>query len=200
MHGNYFPREPLHGRTPARNQPLPRRLRTARGLCPHRRLILSGLRQTGKTLTVRESGVRSYSNVVYLDVRANTAVHAVFEGSLDVDQMVLSITATDSDARFVPNQTLLVLDEIQGCPNARSSRKVVGLVMRAPGVSHVSEGPEHLTETAGRVVLCLQFRSHNGRFPGLYVGNCRQSCLVPAPTSASAPGVALIMSSLSGRV
>ena len=90
---------------------------------PHHPLILSGLRQTGKTFIVREFGARNYPNVVYLDLRANAAVHAAFEGSFDVDQMVLSITATIPDVRFVPGQTLLVLDEIQDCPNARSSLK-----------------------------------------------------------------------------
>ena len=90
---------------------------------PHHPLILSGLRQTGKTFIVREFGACSYPNVAYLDLRANTAVHAAFEGSFDVDQMVLSITAAVPDIRFVPNQTLLILDEIQDCPNARSSLK-----------------------------------------------------------------------------
>ena len=37
--------------------------------------------------------------------------------------MVLSITATVPDVRFVLGQTLPVLDEIQDCPNARSSLK-----------------------------------------------------------------------------
>lgn len=90
---------------------------------PHHPLILSGLRQTGKTFIVREFGTHNYPNVVYLDLRANTAVHAAFEGSFDVNQMVLSITAAVPDVRFIPGQTLLVLDEIQDCPNARSSLK-----------------------------------------------------------------------------
>ncbi len=90
---------------------------------PHHPLVLSGLRQTGKTFIVREFGARRYPNVAYLDLRANTAVHAAFAGSFDVDHMVLSITAAVPDVRFVPNQTLVVLDEIQDCPNARSSLK-----------------------------------------------------------------------------
>ena len=90
---------------------------------PHHPLGLSGLRQTGKTFIVREFGARRYPNVAYLDLRANTAVHAAFAGSFDVDHMVLSITAAVPDIRFVPNQTLVVLDEIQDCPNARSSLK-----------------------------------------------------------------------------
>ena len=37
--------------------------------------------------------------------------------------MVLSITALDTTARFIPGETLVVMDEIQDCPNARSSLK-----------------------------------------------------------------------------
>lgn len=37
--------------------------------------------------------------------------------------MILSITANISTARFIPEKTLLILDEIQDCPDARSSLK-----------------------------------------------------------------------------
>ena len=90
---------------------------------PHHPLVLGGLRQTGKTYIVREFGRRCYGSVVYLDLRANRGVHGAFDGNFDVGQMVLSISATTPDARFVPRKTLLILDEIQDCPNARSSLK-----------------------------------------------------------------------------
>ncbi len=90
---------------------------------PHHPLVLRGLRQTGKTFIVKEFGRKFYDNVVYLDLRASKAVHSAFEGSFDVKQMVLAITSADVTARFVPGKTLLILDEIQDCPNARSSLK-----------------------------------------------------------------------------
>lgn len=89
----------------------------------HHPLIVRGLRQIGKTFIVRQFGEAYYENVVYLDLRANKAVHKAFDGNFDVNQMILSITATDSTARFVPYKTLLILDEIQDCTNARSSLK-----------------------------------------------------------------------------
>ena len=94
---------------------------------PHHPLVIGGLRQVGKTYIVREFGRANYPNVVYLDLRANTAAHAAFEGNFSVDEMTLSITAIDPSARFVPQETLLILDEIQDCPNARSSLKYWGL-------------------------------------------------------------------------
>ena len=90
---------------------------------PHHPLVLRGLRQTGKTFAVQEFGRRHYEHTVCLDLRQNTSVHEAFEGNFDVDAMVLSITSQVSSARFVPGRTLLVLDEIQDCPNARSSLK-----------------------------------------------------------------------------
>ena len=89
----------------------------------HHPLVIRGLRQIGKTYTVKEFGKSYYENVVYLDLRSNKAVQKAFEGNFDVDKMVLSITAVESSARFVPGKTLLILDEIQDCPDARSSLK-----------------------------------------------------------------------------
>lgn len=90
---------------------------------PHHPLVLAGLRQTGKTFAVREFGAENYRNVVYLDLRANHSIGKAFSGDFNVDDMVLSITANDTSARFVPGETLLILDEIQDCPDARSSLK-----------------------------------------------------------------------------
>ncbi len=89
----------------------------------HHPLVVRGLRQIGKTFIVKQFGQTNYENVVYLDLRANKSIHKAFDGDFDVDQMVLSITAADSTARFVPGKTLLILDEIQDCTNARSSLK-----------------------------------------------------------------------------
>ena len=89
----------------------------------HHPLIVRGLRQVGKTFIVREFGKAFYDNVVYLDLRANKTIHKVFDGNFDVNQMVMSITASVPSARFITGKTLLILDEIQDCPNARSSLK-----------------------------------------------------------------------------
>ncbi|WP_027727919.1 ATP-binding protein [Treponema sp. C6A8] len=89
----------------------------------HHPLIVRGLRQIGKTYIVKQFGKEFYENCIYLDLRYNSAVHKAFEGDFNVDQMVLSITSVEKEARFIPGKTLLILDEIQDCPNARSSLK-----------------------------------------------------------------------------
>ena len=90
---------------------------------PHHPLVIKGLRQIGKTFIAKEFGKRFYDSVIYLDLRANVAVHKAFEGDFDVGQMILAITSLVPGARFVPKKTLLILDEIQDCANARSSLK-----------------------------------------------------------------------------
>ncbi|MBQ9005988.1 MAG: ATP-binding protein [Atopobiaceae bacterium] len=90
---------------------------------PHHPLVISGLRQVGKTYLVRAFGDECYGQVVYLDLRANKSVHDAFAGDFNVDDMVMSITASVPEARFVAHDTLLILDEVQDCPNARSSLK-----------------------------------------------------------------------------
>lgn len=90
---------------------------------PHHPLIISGMRQTGKTYSVLEFGRECYEHTVYIDLRAQKSIHSVFDGDFNVDSMVMGITAAMPGTRFVSGSTLLVLDEIQDCPNARSSLK-----------------------------------------------------------------------------
>ena len=89
----------------------------------HHPLVIRGLRQVGKTFIVKEFGKAFYESTVYLDLRANKSIHKVFDGDYDINQMIVSITAAVPKAKFLPGKTLLVLDEIQDCPNARSSLK-----------------------------------------------------------------------------
>lgn len=89
----------------------------------HHPLVIKGLRQSGKTFIVKEFGKAQYEHVVYLDLRADKTVHKAFDGDFDVNRMIVSITASVRTARFVEGKTLLILDEIQDCPNARSSLK-----------------------------------------------------------------------------
>lgn len=89
----------------------------------HHPLVIKGLRQTGKTYIVKKFGEQFYENVIYIDLRANIKVHQAFEGDFDVDRMVMSISSVITSVRFVAGKTLIIFDEIQDCPNARSSLK-----------------------------------------------------------------------------
>ena len=89
----------------------------------HKPLIVKGCRQCGKTSSVLDFARKNYAHLVYLDFHEHREYKAFFAGALDVDTLTLNISVGVPDARFVPNQTCLVLDEIQDCPNARASLK-----------------------------------------------------------------------------
>jgi len=86
-------------------------------------MVVKGLRQVGKTFIVKEYASRMYDNVVYLDFRERPDLKAVFEGDLDVSRLVMNISASIPDARFVPRKTILIFDEVQECSRARMSIK-----------------------------------------------------------------------------
>ncbi len=86
-------------------------------------LLIKGLRQVGKTFTALQYANMLYDNVIYLNFKENTSLKNIFEGDLNVDRMVMDISASLPGTSFVPGKTIIVLDEVQECENARSSVK-----------------------------------------------------------------------------
>lgn len=87
-------------------------------------LVIKGCRQCGKTFSVLEFARRNYEHVVYLDFFRNAEYASIFSGSLEVDQLTLMMSALlGPEAVFEPGKTVIVLDEIQECPDARTSLK-----------------------------------------------------------------------------
>ena len=87
-------------------------------------LILKGCRQCGKTYSVLRFARQHYKHVVYLNFFENPNYKSIFEGSLNVDDVILMMSAfTGADVRFIPHKTVIVLDEIQECPRARAALK-----------------------------------------------------------------------------
>ena len=87
-------------------------------------LIVKGCRQCGKTFSVLKFAKENYKHVVYLNFFENPDYSSVFAGALDVDTIVMMLSALLVDkAVFEPNETVLVLDEIQECPEARTALK-----------------------------------------------------------------------------
>ena len=87
-------------------------------------LILKGCRQCGKTFSVLRFAQQHYKHVVYLSFFENPDYRTIFEGSLKVDDVVLMMSAfVGANVRFIPHETVIVLDEIQECPRARAALK-----------------------------------------------------------------------------
>lgn len=49
---------------------------------------------------------------------------SVFLGSMEVDHLIMMLSALlGSEATFIPGKTILVFDDIQDCPEARTALK-----------------------------------------------------------------------------
>ena len=86
-------------------------------------LILKGLRQVGKTTSVRAFAQQNYENVVYVNFKSNNSAKRIFDDDLVINRITTDLSALLPDARFVPYKTVIIFDEIQECANARSSIK-----------------------------------------------------------------------------
>ena len=86
-------------------------------------LLIKGARQIGKTFIVREFAKNHYENFIEINFEKNPEMKAAFDGSLDVENLIKEITVRIPRIKFVPNKTLLFLDEIQACPQARTALK-----------------------------------------------------------------------------
>ena len=86
-------------------------------------LIVKGLRQVGKTTSVRAFAQDNYENVVYVDFKSNYSAKRIFDDDLVINRITTDLSALLPDARFVPYKTVIIFDEIQECANARSSIK-----------------------------------------------------------------------------
>lgn len=94
----------------------------------HKPLVIKGCRQCGKTFSVRRFANENYAHEVYLNFFENKNYASIFSGSLEVDHLTMLLTAMlGPEAVFEAGKTVLILDEIQECPEARTALKFFSL-------------------------------------------------------------------------
>ena len=87
-------------------------------------LVIKGVRQCGKTFATMDFARCNYSHVIYINFYENPEYASLFSGSLKVDDLIMYMSALlGTEAVFEEGQTIIILDEIQHCPNARTSLK-----------------------------------------------------------------------------
>ncbi len=89
----------------------------------HLPLVIVGIRQCGKTFIAQQFAKENYPHVVYVNFVKQEEIKTAFYGAKDVDTILLNLSALMRDAQFVPGETCIILDEIQDCPEARTSLK-----------------------------------------------------------------------------
>ena len=86
-------------------------------------LMVEGARQVGKTYIIREFGKKEYESFIEINFIKNQELKQIFNGSLDADSIYKRMSAMINGVNFVKGNTLIFLDEIQACGNARTALK-----------------------------------------------------------------------------
>lgn len=90
---------------------------------PHRKpLIVRGARQVGKTELIKEFGRTQYQQTAYVSLDNNSRMAALFDGDFDVNRLIQGLKA-ETNVDIEPDNTLIVLDEIQEVPKALTALK-----------------------------------------------------------------------------
>ena len=86
-------------------------------------LVIMGIRQCGKTFIVRKFAEENYKYVYYMNFIKQPKRIGAFLDSKEVDAILMELSTQIKGANFVPGQTCFIFDEIQDCPDARTSLK-----------------------------------------------------------------------------
>ena len=86
-------------------------------------LLVKGARQVGKTYLIREFGKNEYESFVEINFHEQKSLKVVFEGDKSAEEIYKRLTANIPGVRLIPGKTLIFLDEIQKCADARTALK-----------------------------------------------------------------------------
>ena len=85
-------------------------------------MIIRGARQVGKTWLMQEFGRTAFEQCAYINFDRNERMQNLFSGDFDVDRILRGL-AIESGVEIDPENTLIILDEIQEVPAALQSLK-----------------------------------------------------------------------------
>ncbi len=88
----------------------------------HKPLLLTGVRQCGKTYIVKKFGKEHFDNYVYINFEENKQLSAIFEYDFNPERIINELKAV-MQCEVIEGKTLVFFDEIQACPNAITSLK-----------------------------------------------------------------------------
>lgn len=86
-------------------------------------LIIKGARQVGKSYLVREFGINEYEGYIEINFLKNPLYKNIFKGDLSAEEIFKRLSAYIPNLKIIPFKTLLFLDEIQVCAEARTAVK-----------------------------------------------------------------------------
>ena len=81
-------------------------------------LLITGVRQCGKTYIIKEFGKNEFETFAYVNFDGNRGLQSIFDYDFDVARIMDELSHGFLGKKIIPEKTLLVFDEIQDCPRA----------------------------------------------------------------------------------
>lgn len=85
-------------------------------------MILKGARQVGKTWLMKEFGKNYYKNFVYFNFDEEDELKSIFETNKNPHRIIELLSLVTGE-KIMPEDTLIIFDEIQECPEALNTLK-----------------------------------------------------------------------------
>ena len=86
-------------------------------------LLITGVRQCGKTYIIKEFGKQEFEDTAYFNFDGNSGLKSVFDFDFDVERIIDELANVVLGRKIVAGKSLVVFDEIQDCPRAIQSLK-----------------------------------------------------------------------------
>lgn len=85
-------------------------------------MVLKGARQVGKTWLMKKFGQDYYKSFLYFNFDEEEELKSIFEKNKN-PQRIIELLSMIAGQKILPGETLLILDEIQECPEALNTLK-----------------------------------------------------------------------------
>ncbi len=89
----------------------------------HKPVLIKGIRQSGKTYSIKQFAEQNYKCIVYLNFWDNPNLIDAFNGKLDIDSIIRELSVIMKLPNLIKKETIFIFDEIQDCPRALLSLK-----------------------------------------------------------------------------
>ena len=89
----------------------------------HKPLIVKGARQIGKTESILHFAGENYENVVYINFALEKKYMQILADGYDVESVLKNISLANPAFKFIPDETILIFDEIQENPDVATTLK-----------------------------------------------------------------------------